>query len=193
MSLGVMELKLADRDHAEQITLEHCRMLGSFTGLVIASKSVYSDSYAEIRRSRKMAVRPRWSGPSWRRGRSPPNGSSWPRPWSPPTRSAAAFDHSLLADRLHVSLFDSVGHDLTAGLISSVAMASCRTTRRSGGDLAEIAARADHAISEQFGASRFATALLCDLDTTTGEFTWLPCGHPPPLLIREGKVVKLTV
>ena len=71
-------------------------------------------------------------------------------------------------------------------------MASCRTTRRSGGDLAEIAARADHAISEQFGASRFATALLCDLDTTTGEFTWLPCGHPPPLLIRERKVKQLT-
>jgi hypothetical protein len=26
-----------------------------------------------------------------------------------------------------VSIFDSVGHDLTAGLISSVAMAACRT------------------------------------------------------------------
>ena len=101
-----------------------------------------------------------------------------------------AFDHSLLDDRLHVSLFDSVGHDLTAGLISSVAMASCRATRRSGGSLTEIAAYADHAISEQFGSSRFATALLCDLDTTTGEFTWLPCGHPAPLLIRDGKVVK---
>jgi serine phosphatase RsbU (regulator of sigma subunit) len=189
--LGVMELSVADRDRAEQITLEHCRMLGSFTGLVIASKSVYSDSYAEIRRSRKMAVQAEmvWAFMA-------------PRTFATDRILLAAalepayevggdaFDHSLLGDRLHVSLFDSVGHDLTAGLISSVAMASCRTTRRSGGDLTEIAARADHAISEQFGASRFATALLCDLDTTSGEFTWLPCGHPPPLLIRKGKVVK---
>lgn len=76
-----------------------------------------------------------------------------------------------------MSLFDSVGHDLTSGLISSVAMASCRTTRRSGGDLADIADRADRAIAAEFGASRFATALLCDLDVSTGEFTWLPCGH----------------
>ena len=33
------------------------------------------------------------------------------------------------------------------------------------------------------------TALLCDLDLATGLFTWIPCGHPPPLLIR-GRTVK---
>jgi serine phosphatase RsbU (regulator of sigma subunit) len=189
--LGVMELHVADHDRAEQITLDHCRMLGSFTGLVIASKSMYSDSYAQIRRSRKMAVQAEmvWAFMA-------PRTFATERVLLAAALEPAyevggdAFDHSLLGDRLHVSLFDSVGHDLTAGLISSVAMASCRTTRRSGGDLTEIAACADQVISEQFGASRFATALLCDLDTTTGEFTWLPCGHPPPLLIREGKVVK---
>ena len=189
--LGVMELSVADRDRAEQITLEHCRMLGSLTGLVIASKSAFSDSYAAIRRSRTMAVQAEmvWAFMA-------PRTYATQRVLLAATLEPAyevggdAFDHSHLGDRLQVSLFDSVGHDLTAGLISSVAMASCRTSRRSGGDLTEIAARADRAISEQFGASRFATALLCDLDTTTGEFTWLPCGHPPPLLIREGKVVK---
>jgi serine phosphatase RsbU (regulator of sigma subunit) len=101
-----------------------------------------------------------------------------------------AFDHSMVGDHLHVSLFDSVGHDLTAGLISSVALATCRTTRRAGGDLVDLARAADDAIASQFGASRFATALLCDLDTMTGEFTWLPCGHLPPLLIRGSKVIK---
>jgi len=33
------------------------------------------------------------------------------------------------------------------------------------------------------------TALLCDLDLATGLLTWIPCGHPPPLLIR-GRTVK---
>jgi hypothetical protein len=189
--LGVMELSVADRGSAGLITLEHCRMLGTFAGLVITSKSVYSDSYAAIRRSRKMAVQAEmvWAFMA-------PRTFATERVLLAAAMEPAyevggdAFDHSLLGDRLHISLFDSVGHDLTAGLISSVAMASCRTTRRDGGDLTAIAAHADVAISEQFGASRFATALLCDFDTATGEFTWLPCGHPPPLLIRDGKVVK---
>jgi serine phosphatase RsbU (regulator of sigma subunit) len=101
-----------------------------------------------------------------------------------------AFDYGLLGDQMHVSVFDAVGHDLDAGLIASVAIASCRNTRRSGGDLTDIAARADEAIARQFGSPRFATALLCSLDITSGEFTWIPCGHPPPLLIRGNKVIK---
>ena len=75
-----------------------------------------------------------------------------------------AFDYSLLGDHLHVSIFDALGHDLAAGLMASVGIASCRSTRRAGGSLAAITARADHAIATQFGESRFVTALLCDLD-----------------------------
>ena len=45
-------------------------------------------------------------------------------------------------------------------------------------------------IARQFGESRFVTALLCDLDVATGVFSWIPCGHPPPLLIRGNKVIK---
>jgi serine phosphatase RsbU (regulator of sigma subunit) len=40
-------------------------------------------------------------------------------------------------------------------------------------------------------ASRFATALLCDLGIAGGTFARLPCGHPPPLLIRGETVTEL--
>src|SRR5947209_19205503 len=86
------------------------------------------------------------------------------------------FDYSLLGDRLHVSVFDALGHDLAAGLLASVGLASCRSTRRAGGALAAIMARADHAIASQFGNDRFVTALLCDLNIETGQFTCIPCG-----------------
>jgi hypothetical protein len=202
--LGVMEMSIAERpagdaDFAdlldagvdEKVMLERCRALGSLVALIVQSKSVYSDTYAEIQRSREMTVQAElvWA-------------FMVPRTFATSRVLLAAalepayevggdaFDYSLLGDRLHVSIFDSVGHDLTAGLISSVAMASCRTARRSGGGLPEMATRADRAIAGQFGASRFATALLCDLDTVTGEFRWLPCGHPPPLLIRDNRVIK---
>ena len=186
--LGVLELVVED---AGEAMLGRYRALGSLAGLLIASKSVYSDTYARVGRSREMALQAEmvWA-------------------FLAPTTFATeqvivaavlepayevggdAFDYSLLGEHLHVSLFDAAGHDLAAGLIASVAMASSRTTRRSGGALADIAARADHAIAGQFGASRFATALLCDLNVATGELAWIPCGHPPPLLIRDNKVVK---
>jgi len=65
-----------------------------------------------------------------------------------------------------------------------------RMQRPAARPVQNIAARADHAIATQFGASRFATALLCDLNIATGALTWIPCGHPPPLLIRDNKMIK---
>jgi serine phosphatase RsbU (regulator of sigma subunit) len=186
--LGVLELVVED---AGEAMLGRYRALASLAGLLIASKSVYSDTFARARRSREVALQAEmvWA-------------------FIAPTTFATehvilsavlepayevggdAFDYSLLGEHLHVSLFDAAGHDLAAGLIASVAMASSRTTRRSGGGLTDIAARADHAIAGQFGDSRFATALLCDLNIATGELAWIPCGHPPPLLIRDNKVIK---
>ncbi len=52
-----------------------------------------------------------------------------------------AFDYSLLGDHLHVSVFDALGHDLASGLLASVGLAACRSTRRAGGSLAAVMAR----------------------------------------------------
>jgi hypothetical protein len=186
--LGVLELVV---DDVSEAMLARCRTLASFAGLVVVSKSAYSDAHAQVRRTQQMALQAEmvWAF------------------MAPPTFATDdvivaaaiepvygvggdAYDYALLGDRLHVAVFDAVGHDLPAGLIASVAMASCRNTRRAGGDLTDLVARADHAIAGQFGGSRFATALLGDLDVTTGRFRWIPCGHPPPLLIRGNKVIK---
>jgi serine phosphatase RsbU (regulator of sigma subunit) len=99
------------------------------------------------------------------------------------------FDYSMLGDRLHVSLFDALGHNLSAGLLTSVCLASCRSSRRSGGSLADTVARADEAIVSQFGDYRFVTALLAELDIGTGLLSWVCRGHPAPLLIRGNRTV----
>jgi serine phosphatase RsbU (regulator of sigma subunit) len=176
--------------------LDHYRMLASLAGLIIVSKGNYSDTYAQTRRSREMALQAEmvWAFMA-------PRTFATERALVTAILEPAyevggdAFDYSLIGERLHVSLFDGVGHDLAAGLLTSVAMASCRSTRRSGGTLPDIVARAGQAIGEQFGDSRFGetrfvTALLCDLDIGTGVFSWIPCGHPPPLLIRGNKVTE---
>ena len=185
--LGVLCLTVAD---ASEAMLDRYRALASLAGLIIEAKVGYSDTYAQTQRSREMALQAElvWAF-------LPPMTFATDRVVVSASVEPAyeaggdAFDYSLLGEHLHVSIFDALGHDLSAGLLASVGIASCRGTRRAGGSLTAIAAHADEAIAGYFGEERFVTALLCDLDLATGLFTWVPCGHPPPLLIR-GRTVK---
>ena len=186
--LGVLELDCAE---VGEPMLARYRTIASLTGLVVASKTMFSDALAAAGEPGQMALQAElvWS-------------FLVPRTFATERVLVAAmlepayqvggdaFDYALVGDRLHVSIFDGVGHDLDAGLVASVGLASCRRTRRAGGSLAEIAGQADDAIAGQFGDSRFLTALLGQLDVATGQFSWIPCGHPPPLLIRDSKVIK---
>jgi serine phosphatase RsbU (regulator of sigma subunit) len=83
-----------------------------------------------------------------------------------------------------------MGHGLEAGLLASVAMAACRTSRRAGTDVAATAAAIDHAVSAQFGVDRFVTGVLAELELVSGRLRWSVSGHPPPLLLRNGRIVK---
>jgi hypothetical protein len=186
--LGVLGLTVSDLGEA---MLARYRTLASLAGMLIAGKSSYSDTYAQVQRTREMALQAElvWAF-------LPPRTFATAGVMVTATLEPAyeaggdAFDYSLLGDHLHVSIFDALGHDLAAGLLASVGLASCRSTRRAGGSLASIMARADHAIARQFGEDRFVTALLCDLDLVTGLLRWIPCGHPPPLLIRGNRTVR---
>jgi len=71
-----------------------------------------------------------------------------------------------------------------------VALAAIRTTRNAGGRLDEQARAADAALEEQFTDTRFATAVLAELDLHTGRLRFVNAGHPPPLLLRAGKLVR---
>jgi hypothetical protein len=185
--LGVLGLTVADVSEA---MLDRYRTLASLIAVMVTAKASFSDTYARTQRDREMALQAElvWAF-------LPPRTFATDRVLVSAALEPAyeaggdAFDYALLGDHLHVSILDALGHDLSAGLLASVGMASCRSTRRAGGPLAVIAARADHAIADFFGEDRFVTALLCDLDLVTGLFAWIPCGHPPPLLIR-GRAVK---
>jgi serine phosphatase RsbU (regulator of sigma subunit) len=185
--LGVLSLDVAD---VRKTMLDHYRALASLVAIMVMAKASHSDTYAQAQREREMALQAEliWAFLA-------PRTFATDRVLVSATVEPAyeaggdAFDYALLGDRLHISIFDALGHDLSAGLLASVGIASCRSTRRAGGSLTDIAARADQAIAGFFGDDRFVTALLCELDLATGLFTWVPRGHPPPLLIR-GRTVK---
>jgi hypothetical protein len=100
-----------------------------------------------------------------------------------------AYDYAIDGDTVHLAVLDGMGHGLRATLLTSVALAAYRTSRRAGAGLRDIAVSMDQAIAEHFGADSFVTALLAQLDVLRGTLAILSAGHPPPLLLREGKII----
>ncbi|MFJ5549186.1 PP2C family protein-serine/threonine phosphatase [Streptomyces sp. NPDC093225] len=169
--------------------LEACRSLAGLATLLVVSKSTHSDLLIARERTRRMSVQAEllWAF-------LPPRTIGTGRITSSAVLEPAydiggdAFDHSFTNGILHLTLVDAMGHDLASGQASALALAACRSTRRSGGSLTDIATAIDRTL-EQWMPQRLMTAVLAHLDSTSGDFTWTNCGHPPPLLIRDGRIV----
>ena len=102
-----------------------------------------------------------------------------------------AYDYTVEGDLVELAVFDAVGHDTRAAVTTALAITAIRNARRSGEhDLVAIAAWADDFVAAQPDPLQFATAVLARFDTATGVLHYLLAGHPPPLLIRQGKIVK---
>jgi serine phosphatase RsbU (regulator of sigma subunit) len=102
-----------------------------------------------------------------------------------------AYDYSVDSDVATLAVYDGLGHDLPAAQTTALALTAIRNARRAGViDLAALAARADELLMQQRSPLRFVTAVLARLDTRTGVFSYLLAGHPPPLLLRNGRLLK---
>ncbi|PWK82148.1 stage II sporulation protein E [Lentzea atacamensis] len=101
-----------------------------------------------------------------------------------------AFDYSLSTDMASLAIFDAVGHTMRSGFVTAAALAACRSTRRAGHGLFEQARAMDETINTQFPHGAFATGVLAELNLISGRLRYVNAGHPPPLLMRSGKVVK---
>ena len=101
-----------------------------------------------------------------------------------------AFDYGVDCTHAQIAIFDAVGHDLTAGLLATTAIAAFRNARRSKLDQQQTMALIGATIGDQFGDALFVTGIVAWLDIEHGSFSWATAGHPPPLLIRKGRVVK---
>ena len=87
-------------------------------------------------------------------------------------------------------MLDATGHDLTAGLAAAAAMAAARNGRREGHGLVEQAEMVSRVLETSVGPDRYATGVLARLDLDDGRLRYLCAGHPAPLLLRDGRVVR---
>ena len=101
-----------------------------------------------------------------------------------------SFDYAVDASTARFAVFDAMGHGLSAGLLATVAIGAYRNARRGGLDLPATAQAVDEALAGQFGGEQFVTGLMAELDLADGRLRWHTAGHPAPLLLRAGRVVK---
>ncbi|MFJ8164882.1 PP2C family protein-serine/threonine phosphatase [Streptomyces sp. NPDC096136] len=184
--MGVLRLAAPALDPG---ALERARALASLTALLVVSKTPYSDDLLTAVRTRPMTLQAElaWAFmPPRTLGTAAVTSSAVLEPAY--EIGGDAFDHALGERNLHLTLVDAMGHDTASGLCAALALAGCRSTRRTGGSLADIAPVVDEALS-RWVPDRLLTAVFADLDPVTGELEWVNCGHPPPLLIRHQHVV----
>lgn len=190
--IGVLRIGLGEGVIDDQDLRKWCWSLAGLMGHIWMTKIAYSDRLRGLRTNRTLSV---------------PSELLWqllpPRTFAserivvtallePHDQVAGdAYDYAADSTTLDLAVFDAVGHDLQACLTTALTMTAIRNTRRCGEtDLAIQADRASQLIIEQPGPPRFVTAVLARLNTETGLLRYLLAGHPPPLLVRGGRVVK---
>lgn len=100
-----------------------------------------------------------------------------------------AFDYAINTTTAHVGVFDAMGHGLDAAVMAAVAVSAYRHARRLGAPVADLYTLVDKEFSRQFGGEKFVTAQFAALDLSTGRLTLVNAGHPPPLHIRDRRVI----
>lgn len=186
--VGVMALTL------DTIGDDDRRLLRRLAGLaadMLVTKNAYTDQFFQARRREPMSVSAemQWS-------LLPPRSMCVPQvevagTLEPAYRVAGdSFDYALNDSILHMAVIDAMGHGLDAATMATVAIGAYRHARRVFVSLAEKYAFMDSAISRQFGPDHFVTAQLMHLNIATGEMEMVNAGHPAPLLIHEGRVVR---
>lgn len=188
--LGVLAVDLTAEDACDAQTQRSIEHVASLAAQLLVTKSGYSDAVELARRNQKMTL-----AAELQRGTLPPMTLATSRVMVAgilePAYEVAGdtFDYALNTDALHVAIIDSVGHDLESSVISHLVHGSLRNSRRNGLNLPEVYTQANEALTTVFRDLTFATAAFGHLDLGSGRFSWVSAGHPPPLVVRGGKVV----
>jgi serine phosphatase RsbU (regulator of sigma subunit) len=83
---------------------------------------------------------------------------------------------------------DVLGKGLPAARTAAVVLGAFREAAYDSLDLVQIAARIEASLEHQEAEEEFVTAVLAQVDDAGSQVEILNCGHPPPLLARNGEV-----
>lgn len=176
---------------ADDQALQRCLDLGTLTGYLIATHTRCTDVYQLYRRRKAMslAASMQWDLLPPLVLRTP--GCSVAALLEPAYEVGGdCFDYAANGGVVDLAIVDAMGHGVTASSIASLVVGCYRHGRREGRSPQAMHEALDEIVQRQYGGEVFATGQLAQLSLETGELTWISAGHPPPLLIRNGRVVK---
>jgi hypothetical protein len=93
--------------------------------------------------------------------------------------SGDAYDYATADDVVHLSIFDAMGHDTSAGLTANLAMGACRNHRRQGTALGDLGDAIERVLLEQFrpGSSAWSSTVPAhgrESEPTSCRGSWPP-------------------
>lgn len=97
-----------------------------------------------------------------------------------------AFDYAYNRGVLDIALFDTIGHGLSSATLAALIVGAYRQSRRLRKSLPDVARAIDVAIRSYPATPVFATALLGRFEVASGTLDWITCGHPQPIVSRDG-------
>ncbi len=187
--LGVVQLEFPET--GDRATDEQLNAFATLIAELVLVKNSYGDLFALVRRSRPMSLA---AEIAW--NLLPPLTFGTDRLVISSVLAPAyevggdTFDYAVDATSARFAVFDAMGHGLAAGWLATVAIGAYRGARRRGLDLSGTVHAVDEAIATNFPGDCFVTGLLAELDLASGALHWHSAGHPAPLLLRDGRVVK---
>ncbi|HEU0103397.1 MAG TPA: PP2C family protein-serine/threonine phosphatase [Mycobacteriales bacterium] len=189
--LGVLSVVVSGPGRLTPELLVRLRRFAGVAAEMVMSKTKYGDTIVRLQRTREMglAAELQWS-------LLPPLTFASHRvtvaaALEPAYQVAGdtvdyAVDHACA----RIGVFDGMGHGLQSAQLAALTVAAYRNARRADRSLSDTARTVDEALLAGFGGEAFATAVLAELDTDTGRLEWVSAGHPEPLLLRDGRLVK---
>jgi serine/threonine protein phosphatase PrpC len=190
--IGVMSATFATHEPVVEEMVRVCERYAHMIAVTVVSKSAYTDHFELLRRTGTMTLA---SELVW--GLAPPLVlasedfvlSALLEPCY--DIGGDTFDYALNEGVLHFAVFDAMGHGLAAAGVAALALSAYRHSRRQGHGPAASYTAIDAALcSRQDQIRPFVTALIAELDLASGQLRWVSAGHPPPLLVRGGRMVK---
>ena len=193
--LGVLRVTVPAGTTADEISTGalglRLRRLAGLAGELIVSKTLYGDTIVQTRRRAPMglAAELQWS-------QLPPLTFACHQVTIAaalePAYSVAgdAVDYAVDEGWARFAIFDGMGHGLQSAHLSVLAVAAYRNARRAGRSLPDTARALDEAVRSFPSAEVYCSALIGELDTDTGDLSWINAGHPEPLVLRTGRLAR---
>jgi phosphoserine phosphatase RsbU/P len=185
--LGVLEMRI--KAYPPESTRHDLEVIAALVAELIASRRFYGDAVEHTRRRMPMQLAAEiiWN-------QLPPltfavDGTMVSAVLEPCYDVGGdAFDYASNGDILHVALFDTVGHGISASALTTLTLNTYRNARRSGLSLTDTCRSIDKWIRAQYPGA-FVTALMAELNMATGLYQRISAGHPAEILMRDDRTL----